>query len=285
MDSLSEWVVDDDMLESGKEPTPGLSPIRKRLLFQPATAAATSTSSTTESISPLNSGTNKSSMPRNKKSSTLKGKSAQRLRAAICLYFVLCVSLSALLFTWTVTSTLDQQEHHRLWNGERFMPSSPSSTTISKSSGTFGFGNPFRRIAQSRSMMHLKKIDQNLQVRYELPVELQKQSSPSHASAVKAFLTGEDDASKTSPSPLHDQRPPKLAEPVVIPPKPLRPPVRKEERRAVPEQLRIAEDEAVVQIISTRYVYTKIETYGFLFAQEVCFVCWPIASTNSHIFG
>ena len=35
---------------------------------------------------------------------------ARRMKVAIGLYFILCVTLSALLFTWTIMSTVDQQQ-------------------------------------------------------------------------------------------------------------------------------------------------------------------------------
>ncbi|CAB9522524.1 expressed unknown protein [Seminavis robusta] len=96
----------------------GLSPVRKRLHFQ----------------TPRSNSQSKRSLKR-------------RLQILIGLYFVLCVSLSALLFTWTVAKTVDHTE---------------------SSSGGFGgttsfLRNPFRRVTMSRNMLQVSQSQQQQQ--------------------------------------------------------------------------------------------------------------------------
>lgn len=99
-----------------RQPFQGLSPVRKRLQF-----------------------------PNFANSRNSKQQRARRLRFAIRLYFVLCVSLSALVFTWMLASTVER--HHLPYNP--FVASSLSNLR-----------NPFRRVSLSRDMLQQSDDEQ-----------------------------------------------------------------------------------------------------------------------------
>ena len=143
----------------------GLTPVKRRLLFRAGT-------------------------PKEK---------AQRLRWAIGLYFAMCVSLSVLLFTWTITATFQ--------NGGTAQDAT-------------SWRDPFRRVSMtgSSSSRSLWKTDRT---------EQQQQQPPRW-------------------TPQYDTANNKNA------------------MISIPEELRIPDDEPVVQVINTRYETTTRLVF-----------CWP----------
>lgn len=121
-------------------PSTGLTPVRKRLLFN-------------------NNNNNNLSEPTKTRNSTKE--KARRLRLAIGLYFVLCVSFSVLLFTWTVTSTIHQTR---------------PLTEQQQQQVKTGLRDPFRRIAMSRDMLTAHNHQQTDKKKSEMPQ--QQQASP-----------------------------------------------------------------------------------------------------------
>jgi hypothetical protein len=98
---------------TSRQPFQGLSPVRKRLQF-PTFA--------------------------NNHNHNSKQQRARRLRFAIGLYFVLCVCLSTLAFTWMMASTVDHGGHLTSYNA--FVASSLPNLR-----------NPFQRVSMSRNML------------------------------------------------------------------------------------------------------------------------------------
>ena len=168
-----------------KKTNRGLTPIKRRLLFRANT-------------------------PKEK---------ARRLRWAIGLYFAMCVSLSVLLFTWTLTT------FHNHNNA-----AAVSGTAQSLGDAAAGRReNPFHRVSMSGSRSLWKADDHTTQQQQQPPPP---QWTPDNTNNHVDMIS-------------------------------------------IPEELRIPDDEPVVQVINTRYVPFIILVFAFFFFHIIIYDSMP----------
>ena len=156
---------------------------------------------------------------------------ASRLRMAVAIWFLLCASLSFLLFTWTLTSTVDR--NRKLENGGPVI---------------VDLHNPFSRITNSRDILgsasrNLHKSVKKWKGLLKAPYHHLASTTPIHPESSVERSATQNVNNEEQSTPSHLRIPPIIEASTIVP-----------GVESIPANLRIPQDQPVVQVINTRFM-------------------------------